>query len=135
MQPNRLNMKKLILLFMILSSCAGNKHTYVESEEVQEDTLYRVPCLDLLPPVDTLEKWENYPDSIIVAFTRYGIAEDTIIAYRKGGLIDSSGNYYSPAYIFRAAVGDAWIYDINGKFVYFYESPMSHSDKGHEYKP
>lgn len=127
-------MKKILFLILlsVLLGCSS-KRQYKELENVWEDTLYKVPCLDLLPDIDTLKKWEKCPDSIIVAFTRCGVVEDTIVAYRNGGLIDSLGNYYSPAYIFKAAVGDAWIYDLNGEFIYFYESPLPHSDKGHKY--
>lgn len=127
--------KILILLSVLLIGCTSSKKVDNYNEEVIEDTLYKVRCLDLLPPIDTLKKWESYPDSIITAFTRDGVVEDSVVAYRKGGLVDSMGNYYSPAYIFKAAVGDMWIYDINGKFIYFYETPLPHSEKGNKYNP
>ena len=126
-----------ILLFFFLTNCNCNKQQNEPNpvEEILEDTLYRVKCYDRIPPIEVLEKWENCPDSIITAFTRNGVVEDSVIAYRQGGLIDSLGTYYSPAYVFRAAVGDAWIYDIDGKFVYFYCTPFPHSGKDEPYNP
>ena len=131
-------MRRSILLFLVLllTGCTSNKQANRKEPEykiIQEDTLYRIRCIDLIPPVDTLEKWKTAPDSILVAFTRNTAIADSFIAYREGMLVDSLGKYYSPAYIFRAVVGDAWVYDINGKFIYFYESPLPHSDKGHKY--
>lgn len=79
--------------------------------------------------------WYECPDTIIVAFTRDGVFEDSVEAIRQGLVEDSIGNYYSPAYVFGSVVGDAWVYDINGKFIEFNESPFPHSGKGHKYHP
>ena len=126
-----------LILCLLLVGCNNNKQlNKPESvEQIIEDTLYKVKCYDLIPPIEVLEKWEDCPDSIITAFTRNGVVEDSVVAYRQGGLIDSLGNYYSPAYVFKAAVGDAWLYDIDGKFVYFYCTPLPHSGKGELYNP
>lgn len=81
-------------------------------------------------------KWNyGYPDTIKVAFTRNGIVVDSVEAVRHGLLADSTGKYYSPAYVFFATVGDNWVYDINGKFIEFNESQYPHSGKGIKYEP
>lgn len=107
----------------------------VDSIQLAEDTMHLIPNYDLLPSVKVMKRFEDFPDSIIAVFTRNGIVEDSVIAYRQGYLKDSAGNFYSPAYIFRAAVGDAWLYDVEGNFFYFYCTPKPHSGKEERYNP
>lgn len=75
------------------------------------------------------------PDTITVAFTRNGKFEDSVKAVRQGLVSDSTGKYYSPAYVFGGVVGDNWTYDINGKFIEFNCVDLPHSGAPHHYKP
>lgn len=113
---------KKILYIIIGIMCLGCSHKEQSSNTPVEH-----------PVCNTLD--EGYPDTIIVAFTRNGKLEDSVEAIREGLLKDSTGKYYSPAYVFRASVGDTWVYDVNGKFINFHESSLPHSGKPHYYKP
>lgn len=80
-------------------------------------------------------KWNyGYPDTIMIAFTRNGVFVDSVEAVRHGLVADSTGEYYSPAYVFTSGVGDKWIYDINGKFIEYNRS-YPHSGNEIKYKP
>ena len=63
-----------LILCLLLVGCNNNKQlNKPESfEQILEDTLYKVKCYDLIPPIEVLKKWEDCPDSIITAFTRKG---------------------------------------------------------------
>jgi hypothetical protein len=138
LQQNMLGMKKLatfLVLVISVTSCSNNSNTeysnerddshsyYVESEGYT--SFYRY-------------MWdEGFPDTIIVKFTRNGIFEGYVEAYRADVIKDSFGTAISPAYYFRDVVGHTWVYDLHGKFVAFHESTKPHSTSSEEpqYKP
>ena len=112
-------MKKVLYIILVLF-CVGCSHKGQSSTGAG---------------VEDSVNFDNYPDTITVAFTRDGKFEDSVEAVREGLLEDKSGKYYSPAYVFRAVVGDTWVYDVNGKFVYSTCLAYPHSGKPHHYKP
>ena len=122
------NMKRFIIVFtaiLLLLSCSN-------LDKRREEKSY---VWTLIPDsVQLYQVAEAYPDSIIVAFTRSGKFEDSVVTYKQGFIKDSLGNTI-PAYIFKAAVGDVWVYDSDGNFVEFIESELPHSDQGHTYNP
>ena len=117
----------LIVLFLgiVVIGC----HHYGSNEN-------NAPCrediLKMLPSNTNYYKdWLEYPETIIVAFTRNGKIEDSVEAVRWDMLMDCS-----PSYVFTAGVGDTWVYDVNGNFLEFNCSPFPHSGQGHHnYKP
>lgn len=80
------------------------------------------------------EKYDRYPDSIKVSFTRDGKFEDSIMVC-KDGFVQNKKKQWEPAYTFTAAVGDIWVYDARGKFRLFIECPLPHDGQGHKYNP
>lgn len=154
-------MKKLVFVLLSMMLCIGCSYNKQSKATCLKDSLVKVFTDDgtgyFTIPLDSFLQvkdsfvfckeeglwmtkrlyWFNYecPDTITVAFTRNGVFEDSVEAIRRGGVKDSTGNYYSPAYVYGSVVGDAWIYDINGKFIKFCESRFPHSGEPHNYKP
>ena len=146
----------LIIIGILLVAIGFNmKYHYVEIKWNEENSDFRFstgamssttkkyPYLYYIPETGGYVNFEDYmwitgfPDTIIVKFTHNGEFKFYAEAVRYEVLRDSSGNKYSPSYIFRDAVGHSWIYDIKGKFLEFNESPYPHSTKDTEepYKP
>ncbi len=148
-------MKNLLYFVVGLILCIGCSQKQQTKTTDKVDSTYvdgigKIPTDSFLKIKDSLiyseedkewmtkeQHWFTYecPDTIMVAFTRNGVFEDSVEAVRQGLVADSTGHYYSPAYVFGDVVGNKWIYDINGKFIEFNESPYPHSGKGHKYHP
>lgn len=84
-------------------------------------------------PGDTFPDYHPwwYPDTIKVAFTRDGVFEDSAEIEAMRIPEDSDDG----AYGFRTVVGDAFYYNLRGKFVRFYEAETPHSRDNHDYRP
>jgi len=95
------------------------------------DDIHAEDGFEILHPGDTAN-WPipGYPETITVAFTRNGVFEDSIKCEMTGG--DENHRFL---YIYRTAVGDAWFYDRDGKFVRFVCVSEPHSGQPHKYKP
>lgn len=151
-------MKKLIYIMMAAAICMGCSHRKQakpveidnKGDSVYVEDLGYLDSASFLKAKDTLVYseeddmwltkkihwfWYECPDTITVAFTRNGKFEDSIIAVRQGLVANSKGEYYSPAYVHRAVVGDAWVYDINGKFIESECVDYPHSGTPHKYQP
>ena len=152
-------MKKLVFVLLSMILCIGCSYNKCNKVPVIKDSLvkifdsggiFTIPLDSFLQVKDSFVfckeeglwmtkklYWFNYecPDTIIVAFTRNGVFKDSVEAIRRGDIEDSTGNSYSPAYVVLSVVGDAWVYDINGKFIAFHEGRFPHSGKPHSYKP
>ena len=103
---------------------------------VKDSFVYVKDCYEEFWCTKEYYKWNyGYPDTIKVAFTRNGVVEDSVEAVRQGLVADSTGKYYSPAYVFLSVVGDKWIYDVNGKFIESACTVHPHSGAPHHYKP
>lgn len=152
-------MKKLIYILaitMLYTGCSYKKaaESYTYYDSIFVDDLGHISIDSFLKIKDSLiyvdndrccspywctkkQHWFNYecPDTITVAFTRDGKFECYEKAVRRGLVADSTGDYYSPAYVIESAVGDNFVYDINGKFIKFNCVDLPHSDAPHTYKP
>lgn len=152
-------MKKLIYTIVIAAICIGCSHKqqikpqetiYDKGDSVYVGGIGNLDSAAFLKAKDTLIYnkedeiwvtrrthwfWYECPDTITVAFTRNGKFEDSVIAVRQGLVANDKGEYYSPAYVIRAVVGDTWTYDINGKFIEFNCVDYPHSGTPHKYKP
>lgn len=158
-------MKKYILLLagtLGLMGCSGNKSYHKENMEdsvvvhgIDKNLVFSLDSFEHIKDsfiyvndshfyigsdgfwcTKEFHRWNfEYPDTITVAFTRDGVFEDSVKCERRGLVEDSTGNYYSPAYIFTTVVGDSWTYDVNGKFIRFDCSSSPHSGRPHHYKP
>lgn len=152
-------MKKLIYVILIFILCMGCSYRKLEKSYAKYDSIFvdgmgHISIDSFLKIKDSLIyvdndrcctpcwmtkrlHWFNYecPDTIIVAFTRDGKFERYEKAIRRGLVADSTGEYYSPAYVIDCIVGDNFVYDINGKFIEFNCADLPHSGAAHTYNP
>lgn len=132
----------MFIMAVIMMSCGKKKPSWpvwIKGEGRclnTSDSTFTIIAFDdtfIVHPGDTFpdeHPW-NFPDSIKVAFTRDGKFEDSIWAYVEAVPKDSD----DAVYVYRVVVGDAWYYNLKGKFCYFVECPCPHSGQGHTYHP
>ena len=114
-------MRKIVTLLIatLFIGCFQERGGYSDIREKEHpypihDARGKIECYG------TFERYmwdEGFPDTIIVEVTRNGVFKGYSKASRYDLLKDSLGNYYSPGYAVKSAVGDMLIYDVKGNFV------------------